>query len=101
MNNSNHYTKDRASRNALIKAIGYGNPIKGVVIDKGHPAGPEIHLLSDTAIITIYNKNTLKMVTRLIARPGQLARFYKDGEEIPKDILNKAIHYQKMGWNNA
>ena len=40
--------------------------------------------------IIIYNKKTNKMITKLIARPGQIRRYYKDGKA-PKNLIEKAI----------
>lgn len=42
------------------------------VVDRGHPNGPEIHSVTDTGIIVVHNQRTGKMVTKLIARPGQV-----------------------------
>ena len=99
--NSKHYTQERTVRDMIIRAIGFGNPIKAKEFDKGHVNGSEIHVLSDTGIITIYNKMTKKMVTRLIARPGQVKRFYEDNEIIPKDLMQKVRQHTSMGWNEA
>lgn len=97
---SNHYIKDRQTREALIKSIGYGTTVKSVVIDRHHPNGPEIHEISNTGIITIYNQRTHKMITKLIARPGQIKRYYSENETIPKDLLNIAKEHQIMKYNN-
>jgi len=99
--NSKHYNNSRELRETIIRAIGYGNIVKSVVVDNGHPNGPEIHQLSDTGIITIYNQRTLKMITKLIARPGQVRRYYKQGESIPKKIIELALEHQKMMWCDA
>lgn len=96
---SMHYINDRATREALIEQIGYGKVIKSVVVDKGHPNGPEIHDISDAGIITVYNLYTKKMVTRLIARPGQIARYYADGETIPAGLMDLAREHQRMAYN--
>ena len=73
--NSMHWTNDRAERNAVINMLGgVGNPIFEAVVDKGHPAGPERHIVTDNAIITIKNLYTNKMVTHEPSRiPGRLS----------------------------
>lgn len=96
---SNHYITDRQARENLIKEIGYGKTIKSVTIDRHHPNGPEIHEISDTGIITIYNKRTHKMITKLIARPGQIKRYYNENEEIPVELLKLAREHQQMAYN--
>ena len=96
--NSTHYTTERETREALIQQIGYGIIIKEVEVDRGHKNGPEIHKISDTGIIIVYNKRTHKMITKLIARPGQLRRYFTD-EELPEKVLELARLHQRMGLN--
>ena len=96
---SNHYISDRQARENLIAEIGYGTTIKSVVVDRNHPNGPEIHEISTTGIITIYNQRTHKIVTKLIARPGQIRRYYKENEIIPIELLELAREHQKMAYN--
>lgn len=96
---SYHYTDERQAREAIIKEIGCGKTIKTTVVDNGHKNGPEIHSLSDTGIITIRNQRTGKMITKLIARPGQIRRYYKNNEEIPQELIKLAIKHQRMALN--
>lgn len=96
---SSHYTLDRQTRENLIKKIGYGKPIKTKVLDRGHRNGKEIHVLSDTGIITIFNQRTKKMITKLIARPGQIRRYFEENEVIPKGLIELARQHQKMAYN--
>ena len=95
---SAHYTMDRQTREEVIRQIGYGQIIKTVEVDRGHKNGPEIHKISDTAIITVYNKRTGKMITKLIARPAQIRRYYEN-ETIPQNLLRLAREHQQMGYN--
>ena len=98
---SRHYANDRQKREEIIKKIGYGKIIKSVVVDRGHKNGPEIHNLSDTGIITIQNQKTKKMITKLIARPGQIKRYYKENEIIPSGLLDLTRQHQKLALNFA
>ena len=95
---SRHYEIDRITREELIKMIGYGKVVKSVEIDRGHKNGSEIHEISSTGIVTIYNARTHKMITKLIARPGQIARYFEDGKA-PKYLLNLAREHQQMNYN--
>lgn len=95
---SKHWTQDREERAALIAKIGVGKIVKVSVVDKGHPNGPEIHTISDTGIITVYNQRTHKMITQLIARPGQIRRYYGEGEA-PKELLRLARYHQELTYN--
>ena len=97
---SNHYITDRQARENLIKEIGYGKVIKSVVIDRHHPNGPEIHEISNTGIITIYNQRTHKMITKLIARPGQIKKYYNENKTIPKNLLKLAREHQLKKYNH-
>lgn len=95
-----HYSKDRRTREALIKMIGYGEIIKTAEVDKGHKNGPEIHKVSTTGIVTIYNKRTGKLITKLIARPNQIRRYWTDGNA-PAELINIARDHQRLGYNEA
>lgn len=97
---SKHYTEDRAKREEIINQIGYGITIKTAIVDKGHRNGPEIHKISNTGIITIYNQRTGKMITKLIARPGQIKRYYNENEKIPCELLELARKHQQMNLNH-
>ena len=95
-----HYINDRQAREHLIKKIGYGKPVARFTVDRGHPNGAEIHEISTTAIVTIYNKRTGKLVTKLIARPAQIRRYYEAvGKVAPQDILNLAYEHSKKRYN--
>lgn len=94
---SKHYTKDREEREAIIKMIGKGHIIKVAIIDNGHRNGAEVHKISDTGIISIYNLNSGKLITKLIARPAQIQRYF-DGDA-PVELLTIARHHQNMGYN--
>lgn len=97
--NSKHYTRDRQQREAIINQIGIGNVIKEVVIDRGHRNGPEIHKITDTALILVYNQRTGILVTKLIARPAQILRYYSDDELKPRAVVKLARKHVEMGWN--
>ena len=101
MKKSNHWKLERKERAKIIAQIGKGNIIKEVEVDRNHPNGPEIHKISDTGIITIFNKRTKKMITQLIARPGQIKRYFADNEIIPSELLELARQHQKLNYNYA
>lgn len=97
---SKHYMTDRQRREAIIEMIGKGTEVKRVVLDKGHKNGAEIHVISSTGIVTIYNQRTKKLITKLIARPGQIKRYWKN-EEAPEELIQIARQHQKMNYNHA
>ena len=96
---STHYINDRQSRERLIEEIGYGTIVKTVVVDRGHCNGLEVHSISSTGIIIIRNQRTNKLVTKLIARPGQIARYYEANECIPRELMEIARDHLRMGYN--
>jgi len=96
--NSKHWRADRQRRSQIIAQIGMGRVIKEVVVDRGHKNGPEIHKITTTGLVVIYNKRTGIMVTILIARPNQIKRYYAENEA-PQDILKLAFEHMKAGYN--
>lgn len=89
MKTSKHYELERKERERRIKEIGEGTIICETIVDKGHKNGPEIHKISDTGIIIIYNQRTHKLITKLIARPAQIKRYFKSA---PQELLYKAYY---------
>lgn len=98
---SKHYTNDRQSRNRLIKQIGIGKPVDRFYIDRGHKDGTEIHVITSTALILIYNQRTHRFITALIARPAQIERYYINDsfKAMPEDVYRLAVEHIKLGYN--
>lgn len=102
---SKHYKTNRSDRERFIaeQLGGYGKIVDSFLVDKGHPKGKEIHQITDKGIIKIYNANSGVFITSLIARVGQIKRYYKlSGREPPKeykDIIKLAQMYTQLGYN--
>ena len=97
MSDTLHFA-DRIERQKFIESIGrYGAIIAEVYTDRGHPNGPEIHKITDNAIIVVYNERTGNHVTDLIARPRQLLRYKIP---IPTKVLELAYQHYQLGYNN-
>ena len=96
---SKHYVKDRVARERLINQIGIGKEVATFRVDKGHPNGAELHTITTTGIIIIRNERTHKLVTKLIARPGQIRRYFNKETEIVKKLILIAEIHQKKGYN--
>lgn len=99
---SKHYDKQRSKRQRFInKHInGDGNIIDSFVVDKGHKDGVEVHSITDTGLIIIHNKDTGKLVTKLIARPEQIKRYYKDSDkQPPRWLLSLAEWHKSLRYN--
>lgn len=94
-----HFKQERQTRENLIrKYIGYGEEHARFVVDKGHRNGPEIHIITTTALIVVLNQRTKKHVTTLIARPGQIRRYYEENQT-PYFLVKQALDHQRKGWN--
>lgn len=99
--NTKHYTNDRKKREELIQnVIGEGKEVETFTIDRGHRNGPELHTITTTGIIIIRNAKTKKIVTKLIARPAQIKRYFKVITEKIQKIIELAIMHTKLGYNN-
>lgn len=96
-----HYKNDKAVRIMVIeKYIGFGRDIFSAEVNRGHKNGTEIHVVTDTGIIKIYNARTRRHVTDLIARPNQIKRVYNaKGQYAPKWLLDVAYENQNRGFN--
>ena len=71
--------------------------VKIALVDKGHENGEEVHLVYNNGIVKIYNANTRKFITVLIARVPQIERYKV---KITKTMRNKIKSHIKNGYNN-
>lgn len=103
---SKHYQNQRNERERFIDEClgGDGRVIDSFIVDKGHKDGIERHEITDNAIIIIYNVVSGKLVSKLIARPFQIKRYYKStGRRYPKGykrILALAEQHKILGYND-
>lgn len=70
---------------------------KIALVNKGHKNGHEIHIVYNNGIVKIYNQNTRKFITVLIARVPQIER-YKI--KVTKTMRNKIKSHIAKGYNN-
>jgi hypothetical protein len=100
-----HMIDDRGDRMSAIEELGgYGKSVCKNIIDRGHRDGAEIFVLTDNAIIKVYNAETLRHITDLIARPEQIID--RMGSSLAKldrglliQILNLARMHHEKGYN--
>ena len=71
--------------------------IRIAVVNKGHKNGNEIHLVYNNGVVKIYNANSRRFITVLIARVPQIER-YKI--KVTKTMRNKIKSHIKQGYNN-
>lgn len=101
--NSKHYTYERKNREEIISSLGgEGKAFKSFKINRGHRDGEEIHTITFNAIIVITNANSGKVVTKLIARPEQLDRYFRRiNAQTPKFLMDLAREHKKLGLNES
>lgn len=71
--------------------------VKIAIVNKGHKNGDEVHLIYNNGIVKIYNANTRRFITVLIARVPQIER-YKI--KVTKTMRNKIKSHIAKGYNN-
>ena len=71
--------------------------VKIAIVNKGHKNGNEIHLVYNNGIVKIYNANTRKFITVLIARVPQVERYKV---KITKTMRKKIESHIAKGYNN-
>ena len=98
--NSQHWITERKKRDQLVKRIGWNYEVKRLIIDKNHRNGKEIHVITDTGLVYIFNQRTGKRITVLIARPGQLKRYWGD-EKVPEKLMSIAKEHVEKGYNRV
>ena len=100
-----HYENDRCKREQLINDLGNGYIVDGFIVDNWHKHGAEVHSITDNGIIIIHNLKSGKLITKLIARPHQIERYYEDtGRRKPieyDNIIRLARWYNLLGFNNC
>ena len=70
--------------------------IKIAVVNKGHKNGNEIHLVDNNGIVKIYNANSRKFITVLIARVPQIERYKV---RVTKTMRSKIKSHIAKGYN--
>ena len=71
--------------------------VKIAVVDKGHENGNEIHLVYNNGVVKVYNQNTRKFITVLIARVPQVERYKV---KITRTMRKKIESHIKQGYNH-
>lgn len=70
---------------------------KIAVVNKGHENGDEVHVIYNNGIIKVYNANTHKFVTVLIARIAQIERYEV---KVTKTMRSKIKSHIVQGYNH-
>lgn len=70
---------------------------KIAIVDKGHENGAEVHVIYNNGIVKVYNANTHKYITILIAREVQIERY---NIKLTKTMRNKIKRHVAKGYNH-
>lgn len=71
--------------------------VKIAIVNKGHENGNEVHVIYNNGIIKVYNANTHKFITVLVARIPQVERYQI---KITKTMRKKIESHIAQGYNN-
>lgn len=99
---SKHYKSQRYKREKFIDRHlnGDGKVIDSFIVDKGHKNGLERHDITENGIIIVYNAKSNKLITKLIARRGQIQKYYyNSGREPPLWLLNLCQWHEDLKYN--
>lgn len=109
MNQITNHFNTRGDRVEKInkKITDFGEPVYSFIVNCGHMNGKEIHTITEKGIIIIQNLKSKNIITILIARPGQITRYW-DGlkRELPQgdERFNLIMRFcklnQELGHNN-
>lgn len=70
--------------------------IKIAIVNKGHENGNEAHIIYNNGIVKVYNANSHKFITVLIAREPQIKRYQI---RITKTMHKKIKSHIEQGYN--
>ena len=72
---SGHFHRNRHERIMRIaKTVGFGHIVRQCLVDTGHRAGCEVHVLTSTGIVLVFNAHSRKPF----------------GEDVPDWLMNRA-----------
>lgn len=94
---SKHYENERNNREKFIEEhLGKGHIIDGFIVDKGHKKGAEVHSITDNGIIIIHNLLSGKLITKLLARPQQIKRYYEHTQREPPEEYEAVLELTRL-----
>lgn len=89
------HVENRYEREVIAMGLGRFELVNSFIVDRGHANGDEIHSVYRNGVVCVVNCTTLKLITYLIARPGQLKRYGISDT----DMLKQAYSYVVAGYN--
>lgn len=101
---SKHYESQRSKRERFIdEHFSDGYVVDEFIVDRKHPHGAERHCIMSNGVVVIYNVNSGKLITKILARPQQIKRYYESTKKKPpleyNGILELAKRHNILGYN--
>ena len=102
---TDHAKYERNDRfSAFEMCLVKGRPIAGFVVDRKHEKGLEIHIIYSNGLVSILNKDRLRIVTKFCPSPSRMEKYWTNqGKRVPRDleyILSVCRYNVSMGYNN-
>lgn len=98
-NTSRHFAMDRQARKSVVESLiksEHGYVVKSYIVDTGHKNGLEVHDVYSNSVVKIYNYNTNKHITDIIARPNQIKRYdIRDAKMLEAARIHKKMNLNK------
>ena len=97
--NTSHVA-DRSKRAQIAQRLiveEHAKVCKIALVNKGHEHGMEAHVIYNNGIVKVYNANTHKYITILIAREVQIERY---GIKLTKTMRNKIKRHVANDYNH-
>lgn len=92
-----HYMYERENRKSLVDNLPRGMLLQSFYVDRYHKHGAEIHYVFSNGVVVIVNAKTKKLITKLIARPHQVHRYYDAcGLTVPMELLGTCYYNTKI-----
>lgn len=89
------HVSERANRIIKVEQLIVSESAKEIgafIVDKGHKNGDEIHVVYNNGVVRIYNLNTGRHITDLIARLPQVERYGIKPTKTMKNKIKKHIN---------
>lgn len=91
-----HWSYRKSRQEVLLDNIPKGNLLQSFYVDRGHYRGAEIHYVFSNGVVVIVNAKTKRLITKLIARPKQVIRYYHATGLTPPMELIGVCYYNTM-----
>lgn len=92
---SRHYTNDKVDRQKAIEEIGEGKVIYTCVQFDEKRQQNFRYEITDTAILIVKAEVEEFIITKIIARPSRIKRYWADA---PKEIVMLAVEHTRAGY---